>query len=228
MMPESVPGKEEDIRERLSGLRSQRSVIVGIGNRDRGDDGFGPAVIDALRGYPFLTLIDAGPAPENVVQRIASSNPDVVLFVDVADLGKAAGDVSLCTAADLVGGGPSCHAGSLALAARYVEFIAGARCLFLLAQPAKISFSIGGGQRGSTDVASSRLSPPVRVAVELVSRLIVSALANETRCTSNPPVGQPESTHRGPDRPALGSYPHRYVHPEVGTTRPKKGLRRLV
>lgn len=227
-MPECMRDKEEDIRERLGGLRSQRSVIVGIGNRDRGDDGFGPAVIDALQGRTTLTLIDAGPAPESFAQRIAASKPDVVLFVDIADLGKVAGSVSLFAAADLAGGGPSCHTGSLALTARYVEFIAGARCLFLLAQPTKISFSIGGGQRGSTDVASSRLSPPVQAAVEQVSRLIVSALVNETRCSSNLPVGQPESTHEGLDRSARGSCPHRYVHPETGATKPNTTLRHLI
>ena len=61
-----------------------KTVIVGMGNPLRGDDGFGPALIERLRGKVSATCIDAGIAPENYVGRIVKETPDTILLVDVA------------------------------------------------------------------------------------------------------------------------------------------------
>ncbi len=68
------------------------TAIVGVGNEDRGDDGFGPAVV-ALLGQKLgdvkalvapVVLIDAGIRPENCLEAVAAAGAARVLFVDAA------------------------------------------------------------------------------------------------------------------------------------------------
>lgn len=108
-----------DLAAALAGFLAARSVIVGIGNSYRSDDGFGPAVISALRGRIDAPLFDAGTAPENHAQRIADLAPRCVLLLDAADMGAPAGTLHLTRPS----GGPtlslSTHTGGLDLLAHY-------------------------------------------------------------------------------------------------------------
>ncbi len=78
----------EQLRERLQG---KRTLILGIGNSMRGDDGVGPALIERLQGKVSATLIDGGEVPENYLGPIEAAGPEAVLIVDAADLKAAAG-----------------------------------------------------------------------------------------------------------------------------------------
>jgi len=97
------------------------SVVVGIGNRLRGDDAFGPELIDRLRDRVPWRVWDAGETPENDVGRIAAMRPRSVLLVDVVDFEGAPGRVRLFRPDDIPWGGVSTHAASLRL---FVEFLA--------------------------------------------------------------------------------------------------------
>lgn len=70
--------------------------VIGIGNRLRGDDGVGPAVIEILeeqnRLLPFM-LIDAGADAFTLLDHLIGSNP--LLIVDCARMGRKPGDVCL-------------------------------------------------------------------------------------------------------------------------------------
>ena len=86
--------------ELASFLSGEAAAVVGVGNADRGDDGFGPAVVALLRRAnpaarqrqqgvlgpcePRLLLIDAGIRPENCLEAVAESGVRRVLFVDAA------------------------------------------------------------------------------------------------------------------------------------------------
>ncbi|MHB9058559.1 MAG: hydrogenase maturation protease [Bacillota bacterium] len=68
------------------------TAIVGVGNEDRGDDGFGPAVValldqelgDVKGPAAPVVLIDAGIRPENCLEAVAAAGAARVLFVDAA------------------------------------------------------------------------------------------------------------------------------------------------
>ena len=75
----------------LHGRLRGKTVIVGIGNSLRGDDGFGPALVQRLQGRVRPVCIDAGVAPENYLGRIVKEQPDTVLLVDAAHLGLEPG-----------------------------------------------------------------------------------------------------------------------------------------
>ena len=168
----------EQLRERLAEFISARSVIVGIGNRQKGDDGFGPAVVDALEGKVAVPIIDAGMSPENFTQRVAAYEPDTVLFVDAAELGRKPGRLGLYSADDLVNSGLSTHAGNVSLIAQYIRSMTGAKCLFLLVQPADVKELSNRSAEVLAEPGTINLSSPVQKAVEQVCRMILFVLNN--------------------------------------------------
>jgi hydrogenase 3 maturation protease len=106
-----------ELRRALRG----RVCVVGVGNRDRGDDAAGPRLVDLLRGRVGAPCLDAGACPENFLERMARERPDVVLVVDAADFGGAPGEARLVGPETVVNGGLSTHAASLELLAEYVH-----------------------------------------------------------------------------------------------------------
>ena len=130
----------EQLRERLQG---KRTLILGIGNTMRGDDGVGPALIDRLQGKVSATLIDGGEVPENYLGPIEAARPEVVLIVDAADLKASPGDVALIELEQLAQTGMSTHNASLGLFASVVQRLTGADILVLAVQPEVNSFGAG-------------------------------------------------------------------------------------
>ncbi|MHC4364602.1 MAG: hypothetical protein ACYSTJ_03955 [Planctomycetota bacterium] len=66
-----VMGTDENVLAQLKKLRGPKTVIVGIGNILKGDDGVGPLICQQLRGNEICAeLIDAGTVPENYIQPI--------------------------------------------------------------------------------------------------------------------------------------------------------------
>lgn len=70
-----------------------KTLIMGIGNILRGDDGIGSAVIEALATYTLpeeVTLLDAGTPGFELV--LLMQNYDRVIVVDAAEMGCDAGE----------------------------------------------------------------------------------------------------------------------------------------
>ncbi len=127
----------EQLRDRLKG---KKTLILGIGNTMRGDDGAGPALIERLQGKVSARLIDGGEVPENYLGPIEAAGPEVVLIVDAADLKAAPGDVALIELDQLAKTGISTHNASLGLFASVVQRLTGADILVLAVQPEFNSF----------------------------------------------------------------------------------------
>jgi len=143
-------------------------VLVGVGNTARGDDGFGPALIARLRGHTSLALLDAGPVPENYLERIARAQTPVVVFADALALDAPKGSLHWIQADDIGAGGASTHTGSLKIAALYLKQTCGAHVALLGVVAQDVRF----GQP---------LSPPVARAIDTLAQTIVRlSPANES------------------------------------------------
>jgi hydrogenase 3 maturation protease len=145
----------------LVGALAERVCVLGLGNRDRGDDAAGPRLIDLLRGRVPFPCWDAGPAPENFLEKVASERPDVVLLVDAADFGGIPGEIRVLDPDELAGT-ISTHCGSLGLVADYLRARTSARVCLVAVQ----AVSTRPGQAISPEVAGA-----VRV---LAERLVAS------------------------------------------------------
>lgn len=87
---------DKQLFERLNKLRGSVTVIVGIGNTLKSDDGAGPLVCRKLREAKVCAeLIDAGTVPENYIQPIIKKNPQNLLVIDAIDFGARAGTINI-------------------------------------------------------------------------------------------------------------------------------------
>ena len=85
----------EKIAKKLEKLRGTETIIVGIGNVLKGDDGAGPAVCQQLKGQISAEIIDAGSVPENYIQTIIKKAPQNLLIVDAADFKASVGTIRI-------------------------------------------------------------------------------------------------------------------------------------
>jgi hydrogenase 3 maturation protease len=89
-----------DIQKALE-FRSGLNIILTVGNVCRMDDGAGPYIASQLAGlcemagFGNVWVVDAGQTPENHFDKIVTSNPSYVLFIDAADFGGRPGEIRL-------------------------------------------------------------------------------------------------------------------------------------
>ena len=87
---------EQSLLRQLNGLRNSETVIVGIGNILKGDDGAGPLVCEQLkRSNICAEVIDVGTVPENYIQQIIKKAPQNLLVVDAIDFGAPPGTIRM-------------------------------------------------------------------------------------------------------------------------------------
>ncbi len=140
-----------------------RVCVLGVGNRDRRDDGAGSVIAEHLAGCTAARVIDAGSVPENHLEQIARLQPDSVLILDACDFGGLPGDVRILDPMDLKYSGLSTHSLSLQMAAGFLKARTQARQALLAIQPADIGSGPG-------------LSAPIARAVERVRKTLIAAL----------------------------------------------------
>ncbi|MEI8344881.1 MAG: hydrogenase maturation protease [Candidatus Omnitrophota bacterium] len=92
------------------------AALVGIGNTLRGDDAFGPTLVERLRGHVrSVGLWNAGTAPENSIFAVLRSSPRTILFADAADYKATPGQMRFLELREAVSIGFSTHNASLSL-----------------------------------------------------------------------------------------------------------------
>jgi hydrogenase 3 maturation protease len=138
---------------------------VGIGSDLRGDDSAGLLVARALlgdercRNAPDLLILEGGPAPENHTGKIRTFQPELVLFVDAAQMDEPPGTIRWIPLDIIDGMSASTHSMPLSILARYITLEFGCEVAVLGIQPAQ-------------NVIGAELTPPIRAAVkEIVAEM---------------------------------------------------------
>lgn len=124
----------EALKARLKGISPEKIVFVGVGNRLRGDDAVGPAIIDLLSGK-VPHAIDAGSAPENVTGAIKKLKPKAIVMIDALIFRDAPpGSVFLVESEEIAQRGFS-HTLSLDFVMDYLREETGAEVFLIGVQP---------------------------------------------------------------------------------------------
>ncbi len=152
---------------RLSDHLTGRVVIVGVGNPMKGDDGFGPAMIEKLRGRVGVPLFDCGIVPENYLKPIRRERPETVLVLDTADFSGQPGAIAVIDSSRWRGGGFSSHSISLKLFADLISQDTGANVLLVAIQPKQLGFG-------------EDMSPEVREGCRRLQRWLEDALSSDS------------------------------------------------
>ena len=149
-------GSIQQLFKQLNRLRNTKTLIVGIGQTLKGDDGVGPVVCEKLRQAKVSTeVIDAGTAPENYIQPIIKKAPQNLLIIDAVDFGAPAGVIKLFKPEKLSSIFASTHTPSPRLFIDIIRKDIKVNVYFLGIQPARTNL-------GQT------LSAPVNRAVQLL------------------------------------------------------------
>ena len=87
---------EQSLLQQLGIFRDSITVILGIGNTLKGDDGAGPLVCQRLKDAKILAeVLDAWTVPENYIQKITGKSPQNLLIIDAIDYGDTPGTIRL-------------------------------------------------------------------------------------------------------------------------------------
>lgn len=161
----------ENLGEQLRNTLQGRVCVMGVGNVDYGDDGFGVYVAEELAAAGVPDVIIAGTTPEHYLGQVAEQEFDYLLLIDAANFGKPPGTVVLLNAGEIVYAFPqiSTHKISLGVLARVLEG-AGTRVWLLGVQPESLR-------------PGHRLSPTMQTGMEIVHALLRDLSPVEERQT---------------------------------------------
>ncbi len=136
----------QDLRTLLRQCLRGRVCLLGVGNPDHGDDGFGVALIEALLesdGTPvnetgsIIHCASAGLAPSRFITPIVTAGFDRVIFIDTVDFHAAPGSLALLDSGEMTSRFPqvSTHIISLGMLAKWLHADAGIEAWLLAGQP---------------------------------------------------------------------------------------------
>ena len=161
-----------DLREQLQQCFQGHVCLMGLGNVDHGDDGFGVRLVEALAeadgrsadtcpsdGAPEYVV--AGTAPERFVGGAAGAGCNHLIFVDAVDFGGVPGSAILLDSEQMSARYPqiSTHKISLGLLAKWAEANGTTKAWLLGVQPESLR---PGGE----------LTPTVKATLELLRELV--------------------------------------------------------
>jgi hydrogenase maturation protease len=112
----------KDLRQQLAELLQGRVCLMGLGNVDCGDDGFGVRLAEELLQAGVPDVVAARTTPEDYVGRIADQGFDCLVFLDAVEFGASPGSVALLNAREVCARYPqiSTHKISLGVLAKWV------------------------------------------------------------------------------------------------------------
>lgn len=112
-----------DLRQQLGTVLHGRVAVVGIGNPDYGDDGFGVVLAQRLAARGMPKVVVAGNTPERFIGVIADECFDTVLFLDAVEFGAQPGSVALLNSEEMTAKFPqiSTHKISVGLLSKWIE-----------------------------------------------------------------------------------------------------------
>jgi len=126
-----------DLRDQLDRCLRGRVCLIGLGNVDYGDDGFGVRLAEELAARDVGDVVTAGKTPERFLGRIADSGFDSVVFLDAVEFGGAPGSIILLNSSEMTTRFPqvSTHKIALGLLAKWAEANGSTRAWLLGVQP---------------------------------------------------------------------------------------------
>lgn len=137
-MAASIDHLKNELSERLRRFSPDKVVFVGVGNRLRGDDAIGPALIDLLKERVPHAL-DAGSAPENVTSTVRRLKPSAIVFLDAVHFGDfPPGFIKIVEPADVRKLGATTHNLSMDMVMDYLKESTGADVSLIGVQPERI------------------------------------------------------------------------------------------
>jgi len=159
-----------DLRDSLRRHLRGRVCLVGIGDPERGDDGLGVRLAEAMRLLGHPDVIVAERTPERWIDHLARGGYQAVLFVDAVEMGASPGAAVFLKSHQVEARYPqvSTHKISLGTLARLIETNGSTRVFLLGVQPESVR-------------AATRLSAAVETTFAILRDLLAGVLPVNTK-----------------------------------------------
>lgn len=140
---------------------SSRTVILGVGNDLKADDGVGPYIIKQLQNRvpENVELINASTVPENFISHLCDTKPDLTLIIDAALMNNPPGTIRLIDKDSIGGVAFSTHQLPLTFFIEYLLNQIETTVLILGIQPLNVEFA-------------KPITPPVQEAAAQIVKII--------------------------------------------------------
>jgi len=116
-------------------------AILGIGNTLRSDDGIGSILASRIKDKVPYMVYDAGPSPENYLEKIIKDKPDNIVIIDAVDFGGEPGEAREVEGDDIKTVNLfSTHNASISLTINYLQNNLKVDIIILIIQPKTIIF----------------------------------------------------------------------------------------
>ena len=142
-----------EVLDELERLARGTVCVLGVGNRQRRDDGAGSLIAQALEPRMTGLVVDGGSVPENYLEKLVQSNPDTIVIIDAVEFAGLPGEIRLLDPYALAPGRVSTHGASLELSARYLRARTHAQLSLLAIQPVEVGPGEGLSEAVSRTVA---------------------------------------------------------------------------
>ncbi len=123
---------KDELRRRVQG---KKVLVLGVGNRIRGDDALGSILAGRLNSRIAVPVIDASDVPENYLGPLEASGAELVLIVDAVDFHASPGDVALFEIGQLVEMRLATHAADLSLLFKTIHAVKPPEAILIGVQP---------------------------------------------------------------------------------------------
>src|SRR5208283_2631867 len=150
-----------DLSEKLRQCFQGRVCLMGLGNTEYGDDGFGVRLVEGLLEAGMQCTIVAGTMPDRFIGRLADQGLDYLVFLDAVEFIGTPGSVVFLEAGEIMARFPqiSSHKISLGLLAKWVENMGIAKACLLGVKPGSLKGAEG-------------LTPAVQTTLETLKGLL--------------------------------------------------------
>jgi hydrogenase 3 maturation protease len=146
--------------DHLKTLSGTNTLIIGIGQILKGDDGIGPLIVEKLSGKISADIIEAGTVPENYIQPIVKKAPQNLLIIDAIDFAAEPGTIKLFLPEQLSSAAFSTHTLSPRLFIDLIKDQIEVNVYLVGIQPAQLEFG-------------RSLSEPVNIALDTLIETLI-------------------------------------------------------
>ena len=131
------------LAELNSYFEGKRILLMGVGNRLRGDDAVGPLLVERLQGQVDFPLLDAGDVPENYLGPIEDAKAELVLIIDAVEMGANVGETAIFDIEQVQNMSVSTHTANLGLLFKVIPPERRPQVIMLGIQPGNMEFGQG-------------------------------------------------------------------------------------
>jgi hydrogenase 3 maturation protease len=140
---------------------AQRVCVIGVGNRDKGDDAAGTIcaemLAERLKRRSNIKVIDSGEVPENFTGEIRKFKPTHTVIIDSTIAGKKPGTIFLVDSRKIADTDVSTHRLPLSMLVRFLEESVGCDVIMIGIEPERIELN---------EPVSSAVKKAIKVIVE--------------------------------------------------------------